>query len=67
MKILSPQEFYKKAGVDPAIIGAFRKDSWGTWNIELYTFTKYKCGCGKTHTYTNENTIIHWYKNFFTR
>jgi hypothetical protein len=62
MKIVEPEEFYKKTGVDLVIIGEFKRTSHGDWIIYQNTFKKYDCGCGKKHTFTSTYTKVHWHE-----
>jgi hypothetical protein len=63
MKILSPEEFYKKTGVGLVTIGEFKRTSRSDWIIYHNTFKKYKCGCGKKHTFTSTYTKVHWHES----
>jgi len=62
MKIVEPEEFYKRTGVDLVTIGAFKRTSRGDYIIFLNAGKKYDCGCKKKHIFSSDYTKIHWHE-----
>ena len=62
MKIVEPEEFYKRTGVDLVTIGAFKRTTRGDYMIFLNAGKKYDCGCKKKHIFSSDYTKIHWHE-----
>ena len=62
MKIVEPEEFYKRTGVDLVTIGAFKRTARGDYIIFLNAGKKYDCGCKKKHIFSSDYTKIHWHE-----